>query len=67
MHNCSRCHGKNANNGRATKIVSIDKSFGSFVRILRKPYSVSMPSFSEDKISKQDAADIYPWLKSLPD
>jgi mono/diheme cytochrome c family protein len=67
MHNCSKCHGKNANDGRAPKIASLDRSFGSFVRILRKPNSVSMPSFPEEVISKQNAADIYTWLKSLPE
>jgi len=65
MNNCSACHGINANDGRAMNIRSLDTSFASFVHVLRKPYSPSMPKFSEQKISKQDAADIYAWLKSL--
>ncbi len=65
MHNCSACHGKNANDGRAMAIRELDMSFTSFVHVLRKPYSPSMPAFSEQKLSKQDAADIYAWLKSL--
>lgn len=67
MHNCYACHGKNANDGRAPKIAAIDRGFGSFVRFLRSPDSAGMPSFPEEKISKQDAADIYIWLKSLPE
>jgi mono/diheme cytochrome c family protein len=67
MHNCSGCHGKNANDGRAPKIAAIDRGFGSFVRFLRSPGSASMPSFPEETLSKQDAADIYTWLNSLPE
>jgi mono/diheme cytochrome c family protein len=65
MNHCSSCHGKNANDGRARAIAGLDIGFGKFVRILRKPYSPSMPAFSEKKLSEQDAADIYAWLKSL--
>ena len=66
MHNCSACHGETGNNGRAAHISGIDMGFGSFVRILRKPYSPSMPPFPESKLSEADAADIYAWLKSMP-
>jgi mono/diheme cytochrome c family protein len=65
MYNCSHCHGKNANDGKAMAIRNVNMGFSSFVGILRKPYSPSMPKFSEEKISQQDAADIYAWLKSL--
>ncbi|SHO51064.1 c-type cytochrome [Desulfopila aestuarii] len=67
MHNCSACHGPNGNDGRAAKISAIDMSFGAFVGILRDPYSPSMPRFTEKKISEKDAADIYAWLKSMPE
>jgi len=66
MHNCISCHGKNANDGRAAKIAGIDMSFSSFLHIVRKPYSPSMPPFPENKLSEEDAADIYAWLKSMP-
>lgn len=65
MHNCSACHGKNGNDGRALPVAGLGMSFSKFEGILRKPYSPSMPKFSEEKLSKQDAADIYAWLKSL--
>ena len=67
MHNCYGCHGKNATGGRAMKIANLKRSFGSFERFIRNPDSSSMPRFSEEKISKQDAADIYAWLRSLPE
>lgn len=65
MYNCYACHGKNANDGRAAELAGISMSFGHFVRMLRKPKSPSMPPFPEEKVSKDDAADIYVWLKSL--
>ncbi|MDP3481155.1 MAG: c-type cytochrome [Desulfoprunum sp.] len=65
MYNCSACHGKNANDGRAMAIRNLNMGFTNFEHILRKPYSPSMPAFSEQKLAKQDAADIYAWLKSL--
>ncbi len=67
MHNCSACHGKAGNDGRAAAIAGTDMGFGSFVRFLRDPDSPSMPAFPESKLSKNDAADIYAWLKSLPE
>lgn len=66
MHNCSACHGDNGNNGRAAQISATDMSFGSFVKYLRNPDSPSMPKFTEEKVSEEDAADIYAWLKSMP-
>lgn len=67
MHNCSACHGQHGNDGRAAAIAAIDMSFGSFVKILRDPYSPSMPKFPETKLPEKDAADIYAYLKSLPE
>jgi mono/diheme cytochrome c family protein len=65
MHNCSACHGDNADDGRAQAIAGLDMGFTRFEAVLRKPSSPSMPAFPEPKLSRQDAADIYAWLKSL--
>jgi mono/diheme cytochrome c family protein len=65
MHNCSACHGAHGNDGRAIDIANIDMRFGSFVRVLRRTDAPIMPYFPESKISKQDAADIYAYLKSV--
>ncbi|HHB76912.1 MAG TPA: cytochrome c [Desulfobulbus sp.] len=67
MHNCYACHGKNAKNGKAPVIARIDRSFGSFLRFIRNPDSAIMPVFPEEVLSRQDAADIYAWLQSLPE
>jgi len=55
----------NANDGRALAIAGLDMGFSRFEGILRKPYSPSMPAFPEARLSRQDAADIYAWLRSL--
>jgi mono/diheme cytochrome c family protein len=65
MHNCSSCHGPNGNDGRAVNIAGIQMSFGSFLRKLRTADTPIMPVFPESKISRQDAADIYSYLKSI--
>lgn len=66
MHNCSSCHGPHGNDGRAVNIAGLKMSFGSFVRKLRKTNSSIMPTFPVTKVSEQDAADIYAYLKSIP-
>ncbi len=65
MHNCSACHGIHGNDGRAVDVAGIDMSFGSFTRVLRRTDAPIMPHFPESKISQQDAADIYAYLKSV--
>jgi mono/diheme cytochrome c family protein len=64
MHNCSSCHGLNGDGGRAPKIAGLDMGFDSFLRKLRTTDAPIMPPFPESKLSKQDAADIYAYLKS---
>ena len=66
MNHCHGCHGKNGTGGPAKEIAGLNKSFGSFLRFLRAPDSTSMPSFPEERLSENDAADIYAWLRSLP-
>jgi mono/diheme cytochrome c family protein len=65
MNNCQACHGVHGDDGQAVKIAGITMSFGSFVRKLRTTDAPIMPPFPESKISKQDAADIYAYLKSI--
>ena len=66
MNNCNSCHGSNGNDGRAANIAGLDMGFGSFVRKLRRTNAPIMPYFPESKVSEQDAADIYAYLKTLP-
>lgn len=65
MNNCGACHGLHGNDGRSPSIAGISMSFGSFVKKLRKTDAPIMPPFPVSKISEQDAADIYAYLKSL--
>lgn len=65
MHNCSACHGPHGNDGRAINIAGLDMNFYSFVRKLRTKDAPIMPPFPEEKVSKQDAADMYAYLQSM--
>lgn len=65
MHNCAGCHGDDGVDGGAVEIAGLDMNFSSFVRKLRTKDAPIMPPFPEEKVSKQDAADIYLYLKSL--
>ncbi len=65
MYNCSACHGPHGNDGGAINIAGLDMSFYSFVRKLRTKDAPIMPQFSAEKVSKQDAADIYAFLQSM--
>ena len=65
-NNCSACHGPHGNDGKVVNIAGIKMGFGSFVRKLRTTDAPIMPYFSESKVSQQDAADIYSYLKSVP-
>ncbi len=64
MNNCTACHGEKGNGGRGPNIGNTDMGFSSFVKKLRKKDAPIMPPFPETKISEQDAADIYAFLKS---
>lgn len=65
MHNCSSCHGTHGNDGRAINVAGLDMGFYRFVRKLRTTDAPIMPPFPEEKVSKQDAADIYAYLQSM--
>lgn len=65
MHNCNSCHGIYGNDGRAPDIAALKMSFQRFVRKLRTTDAPVMPPFPDSKLSKQDAADIYAYLKSI--
>jgi mono/diheme cytochrome c family protein len=64
MNNCNSCHGEQGKGGRGPAIVPLDMTFASFVKKLRKQDAAIMPPYPETKISEQDAADIYAYLKA---
>ena len=63
MNNCYGCHGLHGNDGKAPEIDTDDLSFRHFLSIIRDADSPIMPKFPEEKVSRQDAADMYAWLR----
>ena len=63
MHNCYACHGRLGNDGKGPVIYPLDMGFRHFKSTVRNANSPIMPKFSEEKLSNQDVADIYTWLK----
>lgn len=64
MHNCFACHGPNGNDGKAPVVNNLEMSFWRFERIIRNAGSPIMPKYPEEKISDQDVADLYAFLKA---
>ena len=64
MHNCYSCHGLNGNDGQGPPINAHKLSFRKFNAMVRNAKSPIMPKFPEEKVSKQDVADMYAWLRT---
>jgi mono/diheme cytochrome c family protein len=64
MNNCYGCHGLHGNDGKAPKIDTNGVSFRRFLSIIRDSGSPIMQKFPEEKVSRQDAADMYAWLST---
>jgi len=64
MNNCYGCHGLQGNDGKGPEINTEDLSFRKFLAVIRDAGSPIMPKFPEEKVSRQDAADIYAWLST---
>ncbi len=65
MNNCYACHGLHGNDGKAPDIDIADVSFRRFLGFIRNAKSPIMPRFPEEKVSRQDAADMYAWLRTI--
>lgn len=63
MNNCNSCHGEQGKGGRGPAITPLDMTHGSFVKKLRTKNAPIMPYYPETKVSDQDAADMYAYLK----
>lgn len=63
MNNCNSCHGEQGKGGRGPAITPLDMTYGSFVKKLRTKNAPIMPYYPDSKLSDQDAADIYAYLK----
>mgnify|MGYP001826073527 FL=1 len=64
MHNCFACHGPNGDDGKAPVVSNLEMSYWRFERKIRDAGSPIMPKYPEEKISAQDVADLYAYLKA---
>lgn len=64
MNNCYGCHGLHGNDGKGPEINTDNLSFRKFLAVIRDAGSPIMPKFPEEKVSRQDAADMYVWLST---
>ena len=64
MHHCFSCHGPNGDDGKAPVVTNLKMGYWRFERIIRDAGSPIMPKYPEEKISDQDMADLYAFLKA---
>jgi mono/diheme cytochrome c family protein len=64
MNNCYACHGVNGDDGKAPVVNNLEMAYWRFERIVRDAGSPIMPKYPEEKISDQDMADLYAFLKA---
>jgi mono/diheme cytochrome c family protein len=65
---CYQCHGRAAQGARPTgpRLARTDLPFDAFVQQLRQPSDL-MPPYTRVVMSDKDVADIYAYLKTLPE
>lgn len=67
-YTCYGCHGFSAQNGPGrNRLNPMKMSQGGFIGLVRKPTINQMPSYSAKVITDQQLADIWAYLKTLPD
>jgi mono/diheme cytochrome c family protein len=64
MNNCYACHGVNGDDGKAPVVNNLEMAYWRFERIVRDAGSPIMPTYPVEKISDQDMADLYAFLKA---
>lgn len=63
-HTCYSCHGYSAEGGVGARLVGYRSTIEAFTSYVRKPAGAMPPAGA--KISAQELADIYTWIRSLP-
>jgi mono/diheme cytochrome c family protein len=65
---CYQCHGRAAQGARPTgpRLARTDLPFDAFAQQLRQPSDL-MPPYTRVVMSDKDVADIYAYLKTLPE
>lgn len=65
---CYACHGFSGQNGNGARLVPMKFPQAGFIAYVRNPPRANqMPSFSTKVLADKDLADIYAYIKTLPD
>lgn len=63
MQHCDGCHGEGGLGGKAPKIQETELSYREVLAKVRKSKSAIMPSYSAERLSDQNVADIFSYLQ----
>jgi mono/diheme cytochrome c family protein len=67
-YTCYACHGYSGQNGNGARLVPMKFPQAGFIAYVRNPPRANqMPSYSPKVLADADLADIYAYIKSLPD
>jgi len=67
-YSCYACHGFSGQNGPGARLVPMKIAQAGFIAYVRNPARPNqMPSYSTKAVPDADMADIYAYLKTLPD
>lgn len=67
-HSCYACHGFSGQNGPGARLVPMKTPQAAFIAYVRNPPRPNqMPSYSPKVLPDAAMADIYAYIKSLPD
>jgi mono/diheme cytochrome c family protein len=66
---CSACHGFSGQNGVGARLVPMKLTQAAFMAYVRHPHDTptGMPPYTAKVLPDQELADIYGYIKSLPD
>ncbi len=67
-YSCYACHGFSGQNGNGARLVPMKFAQTAFIAYVRNPPRANqMPSYSPKVLADTDLADIYAYIKTLPD
>ena len=66
-YSCYACHGFSGQNGPGKRLVPMKMATVAFTAYVRSPGTNQMPSYSAKVLSDQQLADIWAYVKALPD
>ena len=66
-YSCYACHGFSGQHGPGKRLVPMKMATVAFTAYVRSPGTNQMPSYSAKVLSDQQLADIWAYVKALPD